>query len=149
MVNTVDEASVRPAFLRAHPFPSLVVLASLTISACTIHLPQSVLDVEYKRDVVAEQPAGSPYLHLVPHPDGLGWTVYPRQPVRQEVATTTTEQWHAWTQQHRSWNLLENGIAVPLCPITVVLGYATASLKPSDQAFELPFKTCSAILGYR
>ena len=136
-------------FLRNHGFPSLVLLTSITVSACTITLPKSVLRVEHDEKIVTERTSATSYFHLVPHPDGLGWTVYPRQPVRQEIARTSTERWRAYTQKHRSWNLLANGIAIPLCPITLVLGYATASLKPSDQAFELPFKTCSAILGYR
>jgi len=136
-------------FLRNHGFPSLVLLTSLTLSACTTNLPQSVLRIDHHEEIVAETSSGPAYLHLVPHPDGLGWTVYPRQPIRQQVAISSTEHWHGWTQKHRSWNVLENGIAVPLCPITLAIGYASATLKPSDQAFELPFKTCSAILGYR
>ncbi|GJL61895.1 MAG: hypothetical protein NPIRA04_05490 [Nitrospirales bacterium] len=136
-------------FLRNHDFPSLVLLTSVTISACSITLPQSVLRVEHDEKVVAERASAPSYLHLVPHHDRLGWTVYPRQPLRQEIARTTTERWNAFTQTHDSVNPLASAIAIPLCPVTLVLGYATAGLKPSDQAFELPFKTCPAIIGYR
>ena len=135
--------------LRNPGFLSLALLTGITVSACTINLPQSVLRVQHDEKIVTEHSSAAAYFHLVPHLDGLGWTVYPRQPVRQEIAKTTTEKWHAYTQKHRSWNLLANGIAIPLCPVTLVLGYTTAALKPSEQAFELPFKTCSAILGYR